>query len=394
MPRVGIGTPLALAVALVALLGARRAAAGLDWRWLLLSTWLASAAWLFSLALIDGPGGIWRVLEHRYEYLPTARTITDVPAALAEFVDRIPYDHPQHWQVHTAGHPPGAVLFFVLLDRLGLGSGGAAGVIVALIAATTAPGVLTTLKALGAEAIGRRAAPLLVFGPAAIWMAVSGDALFGAVSAWGMALLATAGSRRSVGLGAAAGMVLGCCVMFSYGLILLGPLALVVLWRAGSWRPLIPAVLGAGAVVAAYGAFGFWWWEGLAALRGRYWAGVASNRPPEYWMWGNLAALCFSAGPAVAVAIPDWWRVLRSRAPSKSNVGAHTVAWLVAASWAAVVIADFSQMSRAEVERIWLPFVPWLLLATALLPDRWQRRLLALQVLFTLALAHLLWTDW
>ena len=27
-------------------------------------------------------------------------------------------------------------------------------------------------------------------------------------------------------------------------------------------------------------------------------------------------------------------------------------------------------MSKAEVERIWLPFVPWLLLSLALLPER------------------------
>ena len=38
-----------------------------------------------------------------------------------------------------------------------------------------------------------------------------------------------------------------------------------------------------------------------------------------------------------------------------------------------VVVADLSLMSRAEVERIWLPFVPWLLVGCALLPDRWRR---------------------
>ena len=30
-------------------------------------------------------------------------------------------------------------------------------------------------------------------------------------------------------------------------------------------------------------------------------------------------------------------------------------------------------MSKGEVERIWLPFVPWLLIACALLPERWRR---------------------
>ena len=34
---------------------------------------------------------------------------------------------------------------------------------------------------------------------------------------------------------------------------------------------------------------------------------------------------------------------------------------------AAVVLADLSGMSKGEVERIWLPFTPWILLAGAAL---------------------------
>ena len=51
-------------------------------------------------------------------------------------------------------------------------------------------------------------------------------------------------------------------------------------------------------------------------------------------------------------------------------------------------------MSKAEVERIWLPFVPWLLVATALLPARWRRVGLALQVALALLAQHLLYTSW
>ena len=51
-------------------------------------------------------------------------------------------------------------------------------------------------------------------------------------------------------------------------------------------------------------------------------------------------------------------------------------------------------MSRAEVERIWLPFVPWLLLGCALLPERWRRGGLALQVVVALLVQHLLDTGW
>ena len=53
----------------------------------------------------------------------------------------------------------------------------------------------------------------------------------------------------------------------------------------------------------AYVPFGYSWWEALPVLRERYWDGVASNRPPEYWMWGNLAALAFSAGPVAFAGV-------------------------------------------------------------------------------------------
>jgi hypothetical protein len=51
-------------------------------------------------------------------------------------------------------------------------------------------------------------------------------------------------------------------------------------------------------------------------------------------------------------------------------------------------------MSRAEVERIWLPFVPWLLVSCALLPDRWRRVGLAVQLVWALLVQHLLYTSW
>jgi hypothetical protein len=51
-------------------------------------------------------------------------------------------------------------------------------------------------------------------------------------------------------------------------------------------------------------------------------------------------------------------------------------------------------MSKAEVERIWLPFVPWLLVACALLPERWRRAGIAVQVTVALGVQHLLFTGW
>jgi hypothetical protein len=67
---------------------------------------------------------------------------------------------------------------------------------------------------------------------------------------------------------------------------------------------------------------------------------------------------------------------------------------LVGAAALAIVVADLSRMSKAETERIWLPFVPWLLLATVCLPQRWRRPALALQVVVALLVQHLVLTNW
>ena len=61
-------------------------------------------------------------------------------------------------------------------------------------------------------------------------------------------------------------------------------------------------------------------------------------------------AFALALGPAVAVALM-WLRDRR-------------VWLLVGGGLLVMILADVSGMSTAEVERIWLPFVPWGLLAT------------------------------
>jgi hypothetical protein len=259
------------------------------------------------------------------------------------------------------------------------------------VAATTAVAVLVVLRTLGAEEAARRAAPFLVVGPAAIWQCVSADGVFGALAAWGLALLAIAAVRRSIPWALAAGLVLGWTVMSSYGLLLLGIPALVVLWLGRSWRPLVPAALAAAAVVLSFAAFGFHYWEAMDVLHDRYWDGIARKRPASYWLWGNLAALAFAAGPMVAAGLARAGASARSFATEART----RVPLLLAGSGVAMtLVADLSRMSKAEVERIWLPFVPWLLVATALLPERWRRAGVVVQVVFALVVQHLLRPDW
>ena len=232
---------------------------------------------------------------------PPARSPTSTPL-LETYVDRIPYAAEDNWPTHVAGHPPGTLLFFVGLVQLGLGGDLAAGLVVTVLAASTAAAVLVTLRALDAEEVARRAAPFLVLTPAAVFMAVSADALFAAVAAWGLACLAL-GARGGLWWAVPAGLLLGCGVLMSYGLPLMGLLALAVLVAARSWRPLPVAAGAALAVVLVFAAVGFAWWEAYPVLRERYWDGIAQDRPQSYWWWGNLACLVISAGPLLLPAL-------------------------------------------------------------------------------------------
>ncbi len=389
----GPGTLPALAIGLLAWRYAVPLAARLPWRWLLLTSYLVALAWMLSLALTDGVDGIAHVLANDEEYLDTARATDDVPQLLQEYISRIPYAHPDNWVTHVAGHPPGPLLFYIGLARMGVDTSFSMGLVTTVLAASTSVAVLQTLRTLSVEDAARRVAPFLVLTPAAIYLCVSADALFTATAAWGMAALAAAATarrrRHRAGLGVLAGLLLGSCVMMSYGMPLLGILALAVLIAArGSWWPLPVATAAALSVVLVFAAFGFAWWEAYPVLVERYWDGIASVRPGEYWTWGNLGALLLSAGPLVGTGVA--LLVARARQWPADRV----VVLLAGAAVLMIVAADLSQMSRAEVERIWLPFIPWLTVSLALLPPAWRRPGLALQLATALVIETLLYTSW
>ena len=399
--RVGWSSVLVVAIAAVtAWAGLPELLDRLSWRRLLALSWAGSVLWMVALALVDGPQGLGRVLDHGTEYLESARQIDDVGAMLREYVARIPLDSPGQWPVHLAGHPPGAVLMFVGLDRVGLGSWQAAGLVVVLVAATLPAAVALTLDRLGERSAARRVLPFLVVGPAAVLMAVSADAVFATTGAWAAAALAAATAARRSTTRAAwallAGLLFGWCVMESYGLLLLGAVAVAVLLAgAGSSRArgsvaLISAT-GAVLVVAGFAALGFAWWEAYPVLRERYWDGISGQRPSWYWVVGNIAALILVAGPMVPAALAAGLPQLRTLARWERP---EPVAALVAAGVAMVVAADLSLMSKAEVERIWLPFLPWLVLSVAWLPGRWRRWGLLAQGVAAIVLQHVIRTVW
>ena len=178
----------------------------LPWRALTLTTWATSCAWAFSLAMIDGwQRGFAGRLTARHEYLRQVPTITDIPEALSSFSRRILDFQPDSWVTHVSGHPPGALLTFVWLDRIGLGGGAWAGLLCLLVGSSAAAAVIVTVRAVTDEATARLAAPFVAVAPTAIWIAVSADGYFAGVAAWGIALLALAARRHGTGPAAGRG---------------------------------------------------------------------------------------------------------------------------------------------------------------------------------------------
>jgi len=382
LPHVGPGTPAAVAVAVLVVARGPALSARLAWGPLLAAGYAAAVTWTVALALVDGwRRGVVERLSSSQEYLHDVPRVTDVAAMLRTFADHILTDRPGFWTTHVGAHPPGALLTFVWLDRLGLGGGGPAGVVVMLVGASAPIAVAVAVRALGAEDVARRALPFGVLLPGAVWVGVSADGMFAAVLAWGVALLAVACARpRADVVAVLAGVLLGWCLYLSYGLVLGALPALAVLVATRGVRAGALAAVGALAVVAAFTASGFWWFTGFERVQVIYAASIAATRPYAYFVWANLAAVLFALGPA-AVAGLRRARGLPARA-----------ALLTAAGVAAILLADLSGMSKGEVERIWLPFAVWLVIPCALLPR--PRYWLAAQAVLALAVNHLLLTVW
>lgn len=392
---VGWGTIGALAIGAAAVLWGPTLAGRLRWPALLAAAWATSALWAFSLAMVDGwERGFAGRLTARHEYLRQVPDITDIPEALRTFSSRILDFQPDSWITHVSGHPPGALLTFVWMDRIGLGGGAWAGLLCLLAGSSAAAAILLALRAVADETVARRAAPFVAVAPTAIWIAVSADGYFAGVAAWGIALLALAvhGSAPwQPAAGAAAGLLLGWGIFLNYGLGLMAVPAVAVLVTAPNWRAalrtVLPAILAALAVVAVFYSAGFWWFDGYVLVQERYWQGIANDRPFQYWGWANFASTVCAIGLGSVAGLGRVLDITGLRGRS----GVHV---LLTGALLSIVLADLSMLSKAETERIWLPFTVWLTAAAALLPVRSHRWWLALNIIGALAVNHLILTNW
>ena len=363
---------LPVVVALVVVVAGPALAARLRWRWLLPGSALLAAGWAVALALSSGWHRLVEPLAVRYEYPHDVPRVGSLRTFLRTYVDFVPGAAPDAWTTHVGGHPPGALLAFVLLDRLGLTGLGWASAMCIGAGALAVPAVLLAVRAVAGDGPARTAAPFVVLAPVALWIATSADALFAGVAAWGVALVAIAasreGGRRRDLTALAGGLVLGAALFLSFGLASLGLVVLAVvvahwrrLGRPGVLRVLVLVAAGVLVVVAVFAVNGYWWVEGLSAAGDRVRTGPSyRDRPWQFFVVANLAAAAVAVGPA---AVGGLAAVRRS-----------PLAWIPLAALAGILISDSTGLVRGETERMWLPFYVWLLPAAAFLPAR-QRRL-------------------
>jgi hypothetical protein len=132
--------------------------------------------------------------------------------------------------------------------------------------------------------------------------------------------------------------------------------------------------------------WGFSWLAGLQATKHQYDINLATVRPYWYFVVANLTVFSLALGPAVVVGLA-WLRDQR--------------AWLlIGGGLAAVAMADLAGLSLAEVERIWQPFMPLVLLggvgvtSVALTNTHAIRMWLAAQAAATLLLQAALRSPW
>lgn len=326
------------------------------------SSGVAAALFGWALAVGDGWSAVIAPVIHPTEYWAgVARALP-----LGRYLDSYAEQGLYH-SVHVRGHPPGMMVVLIAMKRVHLHSPWAAAALSIVSVAITVAAVTFTVSRLDDAQTARRAAPLLAAAPFVIWQVTSADAFFAATAALGMAALASAATSRTMratmSWAVIAGVVVGFLLHLTYGAVTFAPVGVAVLLAARTTvrrRLLIVGgtLIGALVVFGSFTAAGFWWLDGLHATRHHYWAGTAQFRPATYFAIANLAVLAIALGPASSAALV----ALRLR-PLHGEPRVPRASWLAVAAALGVALADASQYSKGETERIWLIFMPWLSLA-------------------------------
>jgi hypothetical protein len=349
----------------------------------------ASCAFVFALALglalnlaREGVHGWYAVFdtsrggsfEAANEYLPSLPALSYGPRFFLDHFEELVPSLP----INGAGHPPGLLL---TMDALGLRTAQRLAAFCIVIGALSAPLTYLVGRNLLDEQRGRTAALLTAFAPSVLLDGtVSADAVYMTL---GLATAALLVSRRST-LRAAGALAAALAAFFSW-LLLAIPVwaALVVLWRQGPRAALGVCVSCLLAVVALNAglalAVGY---DPIGALRATnmvYRVSLARSRPYAYWVLGSPTAWGIMLGlPTAALAL----RAAARREP------------IALALAAVVIVSAVLGFSKAETERIWLPYVPLACLAAASATPRRVGRVLAALAIQALLVEVLLDTIW
>jgi methylthioxylose transferase len=356
---------------------------GLPWRRLVGASFLVALGWACALAFADGVHGFTGPPSQIVDYSHTVAQVGSTLAFLRGFVANI-----HTFAGHVRSHPPGYVVILLAMRGIGLGGPGWQMALQLAAAAGSVPAALLAIREVLGERAARACAPFLMFLPAAVFWG-SGDAVFLGFGAWASSLLILASGsagRRRVLLSIAGGLLFGYLLYLSYGLLLLGlvPGAVIVQRRRAGVAAI--ACVAALAVIAAFSVSGFNWFSGFAAARREVAMSVQRFRPYWYFLFANVAALAVAVGPAVWAGLGRFVSI---------RPGDRRAWLLVGAVVAAIAIADLTGLSKGEVERIWLPFMPWLVAVTGVAFEQDERqRWLAIQIIWALGVQFLVRTPW
>ena len=324
-------------------------------------------------AIFDtSPGGSF---EAPNEYLPG---LPELSYGVRFFLDRFAEMVPAA-PVNVAGHPPGLLLS---LHVLGISTAKNMAALCLGVGALTAPLSYDLGRTLLGDERGRSAGLLAAFAPSLLVFGVtSADYLYTALGLASAALLTRARPTPRL-LGAAAAAV---AAFFSWLLLALPAWAAIVVWRREGPRAALLLLAACGLALAALnGALALWvGYDAIGALHATgsvYHHSIARVRPYEFWVFGSPTAWAVMGG--LALAAPAL-RALAAREPAAVALAA------------VIAVSAVLGFTKAETERIWLPFVPLLCVAaSAGLPSRRLSPVLWLLAAQALAVELLFQTIW
>ena len=352
-------------------------------------------------ALADGPAAWAAPLAFVGEYPDAVDQVGPIPTFLGEFPARVSW-----LPDYVAVHPPGATLFYVLVDpglaRPGRGSAGHRCRWLPRSASGGRPGTRRAGRgggAMGGCLLGALA-PVTV-----LYVATSADAMWAPVLAGG-ALAADRGlRRRSWWWTVAGGVLLWLASMLTFAAVLVLPFLAVralATWAAGvgespgdrAWRRVLRWAGATSAVVLGLAAT-LWLATGydvVATVQAvqRFWSTAPGTQQRIWWVWAFADLVAFAAilGFPLAAAL-----VVRLRDVARER------AWgsFEAATLASLVVAAAWGHTRGEVERMWQFLVPFAVVIATRQLLRWRVSLplvAGLLLAQAVAIEALFYTRW